>query len=72
LKGRAGQKAIKLGEYERAFVLLERAYAAHDIQLVFLGIDPGLDPLRGDPRFQDLLHRVGLATKARLAAAGLP
>ncbi len=49
-----------LGEREKAFASLEKAYAAHDSQLMFLKIDPAFDPLRDDPRFQDLLRRVGL------------
>jgi TolB-like protein/DNA-binding winged helix-turn-helix (wHTH) protein/Flp pilus assembly protein TadD len=51
---------VELSEREKAFALLERAYAAHDGQLHFLGVDPHLDPLRSDPRFTDLMRRVGL------------
>ena len=50
-----------LGEDDRAFASLEKAYAAHDVQLQYLRVDPMLDGLRPDPRFQDLLRRVGLA-----------
>ncbi|CAN5732308.1 hypothetical protein BH18ACI4_BH18ACI4_09600 [soil metagenome] len=49
-----------LGDDERAFALLERAYAAHDLQMQYLKLDPHYDNLRSDPRFQDLLRRVGL------------
>lgn len=50
-----------LGERERAFALLERAYSAHDQQLVWIGLEGASDPtLRADPRFQDLLRRIGL------------
>ena len=49
-----------LDERDQAFALLERAYAKHDPQLRFLNADPAFDLLRDDPRFQDLLRRVGL------------
>ena len=52
---------VALGEREQAFATLERAYTAHGNQLEFLRISPHMDPLRDDPRFKDLLRRVGLA-----------
>ncbi|HKZ81964.1 MAG TPA: winged helix-turn-helix domain-containing protein [Pyrinomonadaceae bacterium] len=55
----AGLYAL-LGDHEQAFALLEKAYAERDLQLQHLKIDSHLDPLRSDPRFQDLVRRVGL------------
>ena len=52
---------VALGDREKAFAWLEHAYVEHDNQLQFLRIDSHLDPLRSDPRFQDLMRRVGLA-----------
>jgi TolB-like protein len=52
-----------LGKKQDAFKWLEEAYRAHDVGLVYLKIDPCLDPLRSDPRFDDLVRRVGLANK---------
>lgn len=49
-----------LGKKDEAFSWLEKAYATHDKGLTYLKIDPCLDPLRSDPRFHDLLRRVGL------------
>ena len=60
----AGELAIlltALGEREQAFASLEEAYRAHDIQLQYLGVEPGFDPLRADPRFADLMRRVGFS-----------
>ncbi len=51
----------ELGEMDQAFELLERAYEERDGVLVFLNEAPFFDPLRDDPRFQDLLRRMNLA-----------
>lgn len=52
---------IGVGDNEQALAWLEKAYAQRSPALTYLKVDPRYDPLRGDPRFQDLLSRVGLA-----------
>ncbi|MCW5958221.1 MAG: winged helix-turn-helix domain-containing protein [Pyrinomonadaceae bacterium] len=49
----------KLGEKDKAFEYLERAYKEHYSGMVWLKVTPELDGIRDDPRFQDLLKRVG-------------
>lgn len=49
-----------LGNRDKAFQWLDAAYHAHDVGLVYLKIDPCLNPLRSDPRFAVLLQREGL------------
>jgi DNA-binding winged helix-turn-helix (wHTH) protein/TolB-like protein/Flp pilus assembly protein TadD len=49
-----------LGENDRAFEWLEKAYEGHDFLLVFLKTEPMFDNLRADPRFTELLRRVNL------------
>ena len=50
----------RLNDQDQAFEWLERAYAARSFQMVGLKVDPGLDNLRSDPRFELLLDRIGL------------
>lgn len=50
-----------LGDKKEAFEWLEDAFHAHDAGLVYLKVDPCLEPLRSDPQFDDLLRRVGLS-----------
>jgi len=49
----------QLGETGKAMELLEDAYRAHSIKIE-VHREPALDPLRSDPRFIDLLRRMGL------------
>jgi tetratricopeptide (TPR) repeat protein len=49
-----------LGDLDRAFACLERAFQAKSAGLIYLHLDPGYAPLRADPRFGDLVRRIGL------------
>ncbi len=49
-----------LGETDKAFLWLDRAYAERDLYLAGIKVDPAMDPLRADPRFQTLSKRMGL------------
>ena len=51
---------IGLGNKDQAFVWLEKAYQERSNYLVYLNVFPIVDPLRSDPRFADLVRRVGL------------
>jgi serine/threonine protein kinase/tetratricopeptide (TPR) repeat protein len=52
---------IGLGENDHAIELLKKAYEERTERLVWLRADPRFDPLKLDPRFKDLLIRIGLA-----------
>jgi tetratricopeptide (TPR) repeat protein len=47
------------GEREQALARLREAYEGRDPFLVWLNVERAFDPLRDDPRFQDLLRRIG-------------
>jgi TolB-like protein/DNA-binding winged helix-turn-helix (wHTH) protein/tetratricopeptide (TPR) repeat protein len=51
---------LGLGESDQAFAWLEQAYKEQSNILQLLKVFPFFDPIRSDPRFIDLLHRVGL------------
>lgn len=51
---------LALGDRERALALLERAADERDPSLLWLGVDPRVDPLRGSPRFLALFDRLGI------------
>jgi tetratricopeptide (TPR) repeat protein len=48
------------GQKERMIELLQKAYSEHSNAVVQIKVDPMYDPIRSDPRFEDLLRRVGL------------
>jgi tetratricopeptide (TPR) repeat protein len=50
----------QLGDKERAFAWLEKAYEKHNKGIYKLKVEPLLDPLHNDPRFDDLLRRMNI------------
>ena len=58
--GEIAQIYAELGEKEEAFRWLERAYAEHDATIYAMKFDPAFRSLQSDPRFADLLRRIGL------------
>jgi serine/threonine protein kinase/tetratricopeptide (TPR) repeat protein len=53
------RKYLTLGKKDEALKWLEKAYAAHASSLVHLKSDPAFDSLHSDPRFKDLVRRIG-------------
>lgn len=51
---------LGLGEHDQALDFLEEAHRERSSWMISLGVEPVLDPLRGEPRFQRLVERVGL------------
>jgi Flp pilus assembly protein TadD len=49
-----------LQEYDEAFARIEKALTARRGRLVWLRVDPWLDPLHSDPRFQEIIRRMNL------------
>ncbi|NUM64935.1 protein kinase [candidate division KSB1 bacterium] len=49
-----------LGDYNKAFEWLDRAYQERATDLVLLNIEPALDPIRSDPRYAELCRKMGL------------
>ncbi|MFN2511461.1 MAG: protein kinase [Pyrinomonadaceae bacterium] len=60
VKYRVAHLYAMLGDRDRAFAELEESLAASDWDINRLKVDPFMDPLRGDPRFADLLKRLNL------------
>jgi serine/threonine protein kinase/tetratricopeptide (TPR) repeat protein len=51
---------VGLGDKDEALNWLEKAYQDHSGPMIWLKVEPLFSSMRGDARFQDLLHRIGL------------
>ena len=51
-----------LGDNDRCFDLLEKAYETHDHWLIYLKIEPLFNRMQSDPRYSALLKKIGLDT----------
>ena len=49
-----------MGENDKAFQLLEKAYTDHEVEMYWLKVEPLFRPLHGDPRFENLLIKIGI------------
>jgi hypothetical protein len=49
-----------LGDKEETFRLLEKVYEQHSALMPYLAVDPFWYGIRSDPRYADLLRRIGL------------
>jgi TolB-like protein/Tfp pilus assembly protein PilF len=49
----------KLGDKDKALSYLERAYAEHTGDMIFINIEPCFEPIRNEPRFRALVRKVG-------------
>lgn len=47
-----------IGDKDKAFEFLEKAYQEHNYRISVLQVEPQLDPVRDDPRYADLVRRV--------------
>ena len=54
------KRYLSAGDYDKAIDWLENAYEVHHPSLPYIGFHPIYDPLRSDPRFQDLLRKMNL------------
>ena len=50
-----------MGDRRKAFEWMDKAWREHDVQLLWFRLEPQLDGLRDDPRYGDLMRRMGLA-----------
>jgi TolB-like protein/DNA-binding winged helix-turn-helix (wHTH) protein len=54
-----------LGQIDHAFLYLKQACQQHEPELALRAVDPRFDPLRSDPRFEEVLKQIGLRQSSR-------
>jgi TolB-like protein/DNA-binding winged helix-turn-helix (wHTH) protein len=54
---------VATGKKNQALAMLEKSYREHSSLVTTLKVEPALDPLRGEPGFQELLRHIGLADR---------
>jgi len=57
--------AMLRGKHEQAIALLEQEYQEHSGSLILINVDAYPDSIRSDPRFKNLVHRMGLDRSLR-------
>jgi TolB-like protein/DNA-binding winged helix-turn-helix (wHTH) protein len=55
-----GHYALLKGDHALALDWLEKSYQHHDYWMLFINVDPEYDAIRSDPRFQAIVHRLGV------------
>jgi hypothetical protein len=63
---------VALGDKDKAFQWLDRAYQERCEYLVYLPTEPLADPIRQDPRFARLIERLGLKIPANISQSVAP
>lgn len=58
-----------LGDRDRALAALNKSYENHHFEVLWLLDDPELDPLRSDPRFQELVKKIGFSQASAVRAS---
>jgi thiamine kinase-like enzyme len=48
-----------MDQTDKALQSLQKAYTDHEVEMTWLKVDPLFKPLHGDPRFENLLRKVG-------------
>jgi hypothetical protein len=51
---------VRLGDKDKAMQALEQGYTERQLHMTEIGIEPAFDALRPEPRFQDLVRRIGV------------
>ena len=52
---------VALGNHPRALELLEKSYEIRDLHMFYIKVDPGLNAIRNEPRFKEVMRKMNLA-----------